>query len=145
MASGTQRTDGGGDPRPIRGTFSYRGFPPNRAVWFLRENEKLDSDAEGMANMRNAEIIIRSHVLGHGGVGDRWGGRVEAALAAHAAAVAAEAVHVGEVGVLRAYPPRPRVEWILLVDVVIISFSRETSAEEEGDEWLKGGGVEEEV
>lgn len=47
---------------------------------------------------------------------------MEAVLAAHAAAVAAEAVHVGEVGVRRGYPPRPRVERVLLVDVVVISF-----------------------
>lgn len=67
-------------------------------------------------------VSVHSHVLGHGRVGDGRGGRVEAALAAHAAAVAAEAVHVGEVGVLRGYPPRPRVERILLVDVVVISF-----------------------
>lgn len=39
LASGTQRTEGGGEPRPIRGTFSYRGFPPKRAVWFLRKND----------------------------------------------------------------------------------------------------------
>lgn len=48
---------------------------------------------------------------------------MEAVLAAHAAAVAAEAVHVGEVGVLGADPPR--VERILLVDVVVVSFSAE--------------------
>lgn len=78
-------------------------------------------------------MCVHSHVLRHGGVGDSRGGRVQAALAAHAAAVAAEAVHVGEVGVLRAYPPRPRVEWILLVDVVVISFPGETSAEEPVD------------
>lgn len=47
---------------------------------------------------------------------------MQAALAAHAAAVAAETVHVGEIGVLGAYPPGPGVEWVLLVDVVIISF-----------------------
>lgn len=47
---------------------------------------------------------------------------MEAILAAHAAAVAAEAVHVGEVGVLRAYPPCPGVEWILVIDVVVVSF-----------------------
>ncbi len=59
---------------------------------------------------------------------------MEAALAAHAAAVAAEAVHVGDVGVLRAYPPRPWIEGILLVDVVILSFSRQTSADRKTDE-----------
>jgi len=62
---------------------------------------------------------VHSHVLGHGGGGDGGGGRVEAVLAAHAAAV--EAVHVG---VLRGHPPHPRVEWILLVDVVVISFPK---------------------
>lgn len=41
LASGAQRTEGGGDPLPIRGTFSWRGFPPNRADWFL---SKQDSD-----------------------------------------------------------------------------------------------------
>lgn len=50
---------------------------------------------------------------------------MEAVLAAHAAAVAAEAVHVGEVGVLGAHPPRPGVERILLVHVVVVSFSAE--------------------
>lgn len=62
---------------------------------------------------------------------------MEAILAAHAAAVAAEAVHVGEVGVLRAYPSRPRVEWVLLVDVVVISFPAEPSAEEEMERFIK--------
>lgn len=65
---------------------------------------------------------LSSHVLRHGGVGDSGGRRVQAILAAHAAAVAAEAVHVGVVGVLRAYPPRSRVEWVLLVYVVVIPF-----------------------
>lgn len=64
-----------------------------------------------------------SHVVGGGGVGDGGRGRVEAVLAAHAAAVAAEAVHVGEVGVLGAEPPGPGVEGILLVHVVVVSFS----------------------
>lgn len=41
------------------------------------------------------------HVLRHWGIGDSRGGRVQAGLAAHAAAVAAEAVHVGVVRVLR--------------------------------------------
>lgn len=50
---------------------------------------------------------------------------MEAVLAAHAAAVAAEAVHVGEVGVLGAHPPRPGVERILLVHVIVVSFSAE--------------------
>lgn len=50
---------------------------------------------------------------------------MEAVLAAHAAAVAAEAVHVGEVGVLGAEPPGPGVEGILLVHVVVVSFSAE--------------------
>lgn len=45
---------------------------------------------------------------------------MQAVLAAHAAAVAAEAVHVGVVGVLRSYPPRPGVERVLLVDVVVV-------------------------
>lgn len=47
---------------------------------------------------------------------------MKAVLAAHATAVAAEALHVGVVGVLGAYPPHPWVERVLLVDVVIISF-----------------------
>lgn len=47
---------------------------------------------------------------------------MEAILAAHAATVAAEAVHIGVVGVLGAYPPHSRVERVFLVDVVIISF-----------------------
>ena len=67
---------------------------------------------------------MHSHVLGHGCVGDGGGGGVDAGLTAHAAAVAAEAVHVGEVGVLSHYPPGPRVEGILLIDVVIISFPK---------------------
>lgn len=77
---------------------------------------------------------VHSHVLGHGGVGDGRGGRVEAGLAAHAAAVAAEAVHVGEVGVLSGDPPDPRVERILLVNVVVISLPGETRVQEETDE-----------
>ncbi len=40
LASGAQRTEGGGDPLPIRGTLS-RGFPPNSTDWFL---SKQDSD-----------------------------------------------------------------------------------------------------
>lgn len=62
---------------------------------------------------------------------------MEAVLAAHAAAVAAEAVHVGEVGVLRAYPPRPRVERVLLIDVVVISFPAGPSAEEEKERFFQ--------
>ncbi|KAF3853834.1 hypothetical protein F7725_014522 [Dissostichus mawsoni] len=62
-------------------------------------------------------FVVHSHVLGHGCVGDGGGGGVDAGLTAHAAAVAAEAVHVGEVGVLSHYPPAPRVEGILLIDV----------------------------
>lgn len=46
-------------------------------------------------------FFFDSHVLRHWGIGDSWSGRVQAGLAAHAAAVAAEAVHVGVVGVLR--------------------------------------------
>lgn len=135
MASGTQRTDGGGEPRPIRGTFSYRGFPPNRAVWFLRKDERLESDVGGNTKSTNHTFLfsVHSHVLGHGGVGDGRGGRVEAGLAAHAAAVAAEAVHVGEVGVLSGYPPDPRVERILLVNVVVIPLPGETRREETGE------------
>lgn len=135
MASGTQRTDGGGEPRPIRGTFSYRGFPPNRAVWFLRKDERLESDVGGKTKSTNHTFLfsVHSHVLGHGGVGDGRGGRVEAGLAAHAAAVAAEAVHVGEVGVLSGDPPDPRVERILLVNVVVIPLPGETRREETGE------------
>lgn len=47
---------------------------------------------------------------------------MEAALAAHAAAVAAEAVHVGVVRVRGAHPPPPGVEGVLLVDVVVVLF-----------------------
>lgn len=50
---------------------------------------------------------------------------MEAVLAAHAAAVAAEAVHVGDVGVLGAHPPGPGVERILLVYVVVVSLPAE--------------------
>lgn len=64
---------------------------------------------------------------------------MEAVLAAHAAAVAAEAVHVGEVGVLRARPPRPRVERVLLIDVVVISFPVGPSPEEEREAVVRGG------
>lgn len=46
-------------------------------------------------------VFFDSHVLRHWGIGDSRGGRVQAGLAAHAAAVAAEAVHVGVVRVLR--------------------------------------------
>lgn len=46
-------------------------------------------------------FFFDSHVLRHWGIGDSRGGRVQAGLAAHAAAVAAEAVHVGVVKVLR--------------------------------------------
>lgn len=46
-------------------------------------------------------FFFDSHVLRHWGIGDSRGGRVQAGLAAHAAAVAAEAVHVGVVRVLR--------------------------------------------
>lgn len=58
MATGTQRTEGGGDPRPIRGTFSYRGFPPNRAVWFLRESKRSDSKAVALLESPLALNII---------------------------------------------------------------------------------------
>lgn len=50
---------------------------------------------------------------------------MEAGLAAHAAAVAAEAVHVGVVGVLGAHPSHSWIERVLLVDVIVISFSKD--------------------
>lgn len=105
MASGTQRTDGGGEPRPIRGTFSYRGFPPKRAVWFLQKKMRQVTRIWLKFLMSLSAppqlFFFDSHVLRHWGIGDSRGGRVQAGLAAHAAAVAAEAVHVGVVRVLR--------------------------------------------
>lgn len=65
---------------------------------------------------------LSSHVLGDGGVADcLGGGRVQARLAAHAAAVAAEAVHVavGSGGVAR-HASR-RVERVLFVYVIVIT------------------------
>lgn len=63
---------------------------------------------------------------------------MQAALTAHAAAVAAKAVHVGVVGVLRAYPPRSWVERVLLVNVVVIPFpaSVEKHQRETPAQWL---------
>lgn len=63
------------------------------------------------------------HVLRHWGIGDSRSRRVQAALAAYTAAVAAEAVQVSVVGVLRAYPPGPWIERVLLIYVIVISFS----------------------
>lgn len=63
---------------------------------------------------------------------------MQAVLAAHAAAVAAEALHVGVVGVLGAYPPRPRVERVLFIYVVVISFSR---SEKKHQERVVSGGA----
>lgn len=71
-----------------------------------------------------AACVFHSHVFRHGGVGDGGSRRVQAVLAAHAAAVAAEAVHVGMVGVLGAHSPRPRVERVLFIDVVVISLPK---------------------
>lgn len=53
LSSGAQRTDGGGEPRPIRGTFSYRGVPPKRAAWFLGRKGRPGSDAGGKASNAN--------------------------------------------------------------------------------------------
>lgn len=54
LSSGAQRTDGGGEPRPIRGTFSYRGVPPNRAAWFLGKNGGPGSEAGVKQSKANA-------------------------------------------------------------------------------------------
>lgn len=68
LASGTQRTEGGGEPRPIRGTFSYRGFPPNRAVWFLGERERAREErlvrrpAERAEGLRAAALPPPTHM-----------------------------------------------------------------------------------
>lgn len=59
---------------------------------------------------------------------------MQAALAAYAAAVAAEAVHVGVVGVRGGYPPRPGVERVLLVDVVVIPLPANVGRDKAGGE-----------
>ena len=66
---------------------------------------------------------LHSHVFRDWGVADGLGGRVEASLATHAAAVAAEALHVamGTRGVARHAACR-RIERILLINVIVITF-----------------------
>lgn len=54
---------------------------------------------------------------------------MQAGLAAHAAAVAAEAVHVGVVGVLGVHPSRSGIERVLLVNVIVIPFSKNMEEE----------------
>lgn len=130
LVSGTKHTEGGGEPRPIRGTFSYRGFPPKRAVWFLQQaqrkvEEKIIKMIKEVTSCNRDFFFAfsHSHVLRHWGIGDSRSRRVQAVLAAQTAAVAAEAVQVSVGGVLRAYPPGPWIERVLLIYVIIISFS----------------------
>ncbi len=60
-----------------------------------------------------------------GCVGHGLCGRVQAGVAAHAATVAAEAVHVGLVGMVRRHSPDLRVKRVPVIDVIVISISVE--------------------
>lgn len=60
LTSGAQRTEGGGDPLPIRGTFSWRGFPPNRADWFL---SKQDSDVRKEKMRARVQDRVRKEIF----------------------------------------------------------------------------------
>lgn len=61
------------------------------------------------------------HVLRDWGIGDGLGGRLKAALAAKAAAVAAETVQLPPRGVMGRDAPSLGVERVIVVDVIIIS------------------------
>ncbi len=58
-----------------------------------------------------------------GCVGHGLCGRVQAGVAAHAATVAAEAVHVGLVGMVGRHSPDLRVKRVPVIDVIVISIS----------------------
>lgn len=67
-------TVGGGEPLPMSGTFSYRGFPPKSMAWFLRAE-------------RQDQVCVQELVLmgGEGGYdGGLWVGQeVEGSVVAH--------------------------------------------------------------
>lgn len=54
---------------------------------------------------------------------------MQAGLAAHAATVAAEAVHVALVRMVGRYSPALRVKWVPVIDVIVISISVERERE----------------
>lgn len=54
-------TVGGGEPLPMSGTFSYRGFPPKSMAWFL------------WAERRDQVCVQELALMGaEGGGGGRW-------------------------------------------------------------------------
>lgn len=50
-------TVGGGEPLPMSGTFSYRGFPPKSMAWFLWGREERSGVSERM-NLCSWELRV---------------------------------------------------------------------------------------
>lgn len=74
--------------------------------------------------VRDSAALLCVHVLRDWGIGDGLGGRLKAALAAKAAAVAAETVQLPPRGVMGRDAPSLGVERVIVVDVIIISVPR---------------------
>lgn len=73
--------------------------------------------------VRDSGALLCVHVLRDGGIGDGLGGRLKAALAAEAAAVAAETVQLPPRGVVGRDAPSLGIERVIVVDVIIVSAS----------------------
>lgn len=74
--------------------------------------------------MGDPGVLLCVHVLGDRGIGDGLGGRLKAALAAKAAAVAAETVQLPPHWVVGCDAPGLGVERVIVIDVAIVSVSR---------------------
>lgn len=74
--------------------------------------------------MGDPGALLCVHVLGDRGIGDGLGGRLKAALAAKAAAVAAETVQLPPHWVVGCDAPGLGVERVIVINVVIVSVPR---------------------
>lgn len=74
--------------------------------------------------VRDSGALLCVHVLRDRGIGDGLGGRLKAALAAQAAAVAAETVQLPPRGVMGRDAPSLGVERVIVVNVIIVSVPR---------------------
>lgn len=74
--------------------------------------------------VRDSAALLCVHVFRDWSIGDGLGGRLKAALAAKAAAVAAETVQLPPRGVMGCDAPSLGVERVIIVDVIIISVPR---------------------
>lgn len=81
-------------------------------------------DSGGLLGVGNPGTLLCVHVLGDRGIGDGLGGRLKAALAAEATAVAAETVQLPPRRVVGSDAPSLGVERVILVNVIIVSVPR---------------------